>query len=479
MSTNGQAVAEHSDVAKAASDMVEIGSTGLVQYHGVIDEERRTQLRTLRDRIAVWSEMGRYPTVGAVLFAIDNLIRRVEWSFDPAPDSGAEGERWAEHCTSCMDDMSASWADTMSDIFSLVQYGFAYSEVVLKRRLGEQPDRPGAKPSSDYDDGLVGWRKIELRSQDSVLRWEFEDGSLRGMWQQVEGGRAKFIPIEKAALFRTRSHKNNPEGRSLLWSAFDAWWPVKRIKEIEGIGIERDLAGLPVGRAPEKMLSSTASEAQKQAVAGMKRTLSNIRRNAHEGLLWPLAYDDNGNELYKLELLSSGGQRQFDTNAVIARYNAEIAMCVLADWLMLGHDAVGSKALASVRIDQFNAALETLTRGVADVFDAHITPRLLRANGVSAKLAPRMRAGKITQTDLAAFATVIADLVSSGALTNDTETENHTRTVIGYPPLPEDTEPVEPAAESATLTPRVNTDVETEGEQDAVAEPATAAGGAS
>ena len=98
-----------------------------------------------------------------------------------------------------------------------------------------------------------------------------------------------------------------------------------------------------------------------------------------------------------------------------------------------------------MRIDQFNASLETLTKGVCEVFDSHITPRLLRANGVSAKLTPRMRAGKVTQTDFALFATAISDLVSSGAITNDRETENHTRSVIGYPPLPDEPEQPEPA----------------------------------
>ena len=51
------------------------------------------------------------------------------------------------------------------------------------------------------------------------------------------------IPMEKCLLFRTQTHKNNPEGRSILRNAYRSWYFKKRIEEIEGVGIERDLAG--------------------------------------------------------------------------------------------------------------------------------------------------------------------------------------------------------------------------------------------
>ena len=58
------------------------------------------------------------------------------------------------------------------------------------------------------------------------------------------------IPLEKALHFRTTSVKNNPEGRSILRTAYRSWYFKTRIQEIEGIGIERNLAGFPVLYAP-------------------------------------------------------------------------------------------------------------------------------------------------------------------------------------------------------------------------------------
>ena len=49
---------------------------------------------------------------------------------------------------------------------------------------------------------------------------------------------------------------DNPEGRSILRNAYFSWYFEKKIAEIEGIGIARDLAGLPraplVGHGPRR-----------------------------------------------------------------------------------------------------------------------------------------------------------------------------------------------------------------------------------
>ncbi|MGI6498023.1 MAG: hypothetical protein ACOX0U_04265 [Oscillospiraceae bacterium] len=54
-------------------------------------------------------------------------------------------------------------------------------------------------------------------------------------------------------IFRTKSRKGSPEGRSILRNAYRSWYFKRRIQEIEGIGIERDLAGFPTLTAPEGM----------------------------------------------------------------------------------------------------------------------------------------------------------------------------------------------------------------------------------
>lgn len=446
--TNGQVVEDRVD--KAASDLSEIGGTGLEHYAGTLNEEKLLSLQGRRG-IATLVEMTHYPVVGAVLLAIDNLVQRVTWEFDPPEDPGTDGDRWVDLCSSCLHDMSSSWSDTTSSIFSFAPFGWAFAETVLKRRNGEQPDRPGAPPSSDYDDGLVGWRKIELRAQESLDHWELsENGSVLGMWQQLQNGPVKFIPITKAGLFRTSNRKNSPEGSPALRSAYDPWRFVRKIKEIEGIGIERDLAGLPKAGVPPEWLGTKATVEQKRAVLGLKTMLANVRRNSMEGLLFPRELDERGNDRFDFSLVSTAGRRQIDIGSTIARYNQEIALSVLCDWVLLGHTAVGSRALADPKIDVFMSALETWTGKVCEVFNSHLTPRLMRANGVPGRLAPQLRAGKVRQVDLLEFAQAMGELVSSGAVTQDRDTEGFIREQIGLPPQmePEDIDPEDQALRS-------------------------------
>lgn len=148
------------------------------------------------------------------------------------------------------------------------------------------------------------------------------------------------IPMSKALLFRTKVRKDNPEGRSILRNAYRSWHFKRRIQEIEGIGIERDLAGLPVIYTPEDMdIWNSEDETISRIRAELENMVRGVRRDEREGLVLPGGF--------KMELLSTGGSRQFDTNAIIDRYDTRIAMTVLADFIFLGHQQNGSWALSS------------------------------------------------------------------------------------------------------------------------------------
>lgn len=132
---------------------------------------------------------------------------------------------------------------------SFLTFGWSFHEIVYKRRAGNSRD---PRLNSKYTDGLIGWQKLPIRSQETLFRWEYDDhDNLTGMTQLPPPKYVMAtIPIDKALHFRTKSRKNNPEGRSILRSAYRAWYFKRRIQEIEGVGIERDLAGLPTLTAP-------------------------------------------------------------------------------------------------------------------------------------------------------------------------------------------------------------------------------------
>jgi hypothetical protein len=246
-------------------------------------------------------------------------------------------------------------------------YGFSYHEVVFKRRSGYTGVR-----RSKYSDGKIGWAKIAPRSQESLQEWIFDEnsGSVKAMVQQcVSDAQVHVIPLERSLLFRTKIIRDNPEGRSLLRNAYRPWYFKKHIEEIEGIGIERDLAGLPVLIPPEDVdIWNDQDEIAVKYKTAATSLVKSIRRDANEGVVLPFGWD--------LKLLSTGSRRQFDTNAILNRYDQRIAITMLADIVMLGADKVGSFALANVKKSLLATSLETILDSIASVFNRYAIPQL-------------------------------------------------------------------------------------------------------
>ena len=281
-------------------------------YLGIFYEEFLWELRGIRG-IETFKEMSEnHSTIGAILFAVENLMRQCDFTIEPGGTTAKDKEA-AEFVEQCMDDMQMTWSETLSEILSFITYGWSYHEIVYKRRMGKTNN---FETNSKYDDGLIGWRKLPIRGQETLDEWIYKDehsDDLLGMRQQVYPSFEKVdIPLEKALHFRTRSRKDNPEGRSVLRNAYVSWYYQKRIREIEGMGIERDLAGLPMLYGPEDMdLWDTDNEEMQIALANAEKIVTNIRRDTKEGIVLPYGW--------KLELLTSGSRRTFDTSAIIQR----------------------------------------------------------------------------------------------------------------------------------------------------------------
>lgn len=416
------------------ANMQELGSVGLRLASGQVGEEFLVKLRGERGRKTLTEMADNDPIVGGILFAFEKTAARLDWHIEPPEDPTPQEEEAADFIEGCIDDMSESWSSTISGILSMMRYGWSYHEIVYKLRQGDQPEDSDVA-SSRFTDGKLGWRKWPVRSQDTLVGWEGDhNGGIRGMKQKVEGQAEVLIPIDKALLFRTNTARGNPEGRSLLRNAYRPWFMKKRIEEIEAIGIERDLAGLPVAWLDPKFLSDSASNEEKALLAAVTKIVQSIKRNQTEGVVFPLDYDEHGNKTVDLTLLSSGGSRQFDTDKIVSRYNQQIAMSVLADFLLLGHEGVGSQALGSSKIDLWMMAVEALAINVADTVNAHAIPRLLRLNGMSVERLPKLVYGSVETKDLKVLGEFIKAMADTGILQPDEPLEDYIRTLGSLPP---------------------------------------------
>lgn len=432
----------------------EIGRIGQLRYgiSGVSTqfmEEFLPELQGIRGVHAYTEMADNDATVGAILFAIEMLMRNCDFTVEPGGDTEKDKEA-AEFVESCMNDMERTWADTLSEILSFLTYGWSYHEIVYKRRVGRTSD---PRTNSKYSDGLIGWRKLPIRSQDTLVGWEYKDGTddLIGMTQQPPPDYEKVtISIDRALHFRTRSRKDNPEGRSILRTAYRAYYFKKRLEEIEGYGMERDLAGFPVLYSPADMdIWDPDDPDMVRNRLEAERIVSGIRRDALEGVVLKGGFDQGTG--WKLELLASGGKRQFDTNAIIDRYDKRIATSVLADFVMLGQQQVGSFALADSKTKIFALAIGTYLDVICEVFNNQGIPRLIDINGDHFKGFtdyPKMKHGDIEEVDLQQFATFIKQMIDSGVIVPDEALEEEVRRIGGLPEkletaAPKETQPGE------------------------------------
>ena len=430
-------------------EMMELGQTGLKRFGGVITEEFLTTLMGQR-AAEVYREMSTNdPVVSGMLHVVDMMIRQSEWTVEPG--DGPRSEEAAEFIEEAMHDMADSWEDTISEVLSMLVYGYSLHEIVYKKRQGEQllaVDENGqivSTPDSKFKDGKIGWHRLAVRAQDTIISWAIDgqSGEILGAWQQAPPNfKLTFIPMEKGLLFRTLSHKNNPEGKSILRGAYRPWYFKKRIEEIEAIGIERDLAGLPVLTDPPEYFSSSATAEQKAVFEELKQIVTNIRRDEQEGVLLPMAYDpDTKTPLFELKLLSTGGSRQFDTDTIINRYDQRITLAALADFLLVGHQNVGSFALHDDKTNLFGVATGAWLDTIAATLNRTAVPRLLRLNGFPTEDPPKIVHGDIESPDLNKMATYLQTLSGIGMpLFPDDTLEQHLRDLAHLPAKSEDAE---------------------------------------
>lgn len=414
-----------------------VGTTGLRQTSGYVREEFLRDLQGLKGR-EVYHEMSlNDSTAGAVLFAIKMLLRSVEWSVVPTDADDTRAVEAAELIEGMLfEDMQHTWPEGIESACSMFTYGFALQEVLWKKRRGSNVSKPWL--SSDFDDGLWAPRALSSRSQRTIDRWVFDaEGNIVGFEQQPQLGGRIIVPMSRCLHFRTTAEIDNPEGASILRTAYRPYYFLKRLQEIEGVGTERDLAGYPVLRVPAEILKGDTAESLR-ARQSFEEMLKNVRRDNQEGVMLPSDRDENGNPYYDFSLMSSGGSRQLRIDESINRYQKDIARSVLADFIFLGADGGGSLALGRTKVQTFTLAMKAYLQHIKAQYNEDLIPMIWRINGLDDEIRPELDHGEIEPADLEALGAYIKNLSGVGYdLATDTELENHLRTKGDLPPAPE------------------------------------------
>ena len=365
-------------------------------------------LRELKGRAAVkkYREMrDNDSTIGAVMYAVEQMLRDVEINVKPADDSDA-AKREQEFVEGVLEDMEHSLDDHVAEALSFLSYGFSWFEVVYKRRQGTDSN---LKRKSKYNDGRMGIRKLACRSPWTIDRFDVEHktGDILGIYQNTGFATGEhYIPSRKSLYYKTTTINGDPSGRSILRNAYTSYEYLNTMQSIEAVGVERELAGIPVARVPAEYLSPDATDNQSAFINELQTILRDLKFNEQGHLILPSdTYPDKdgaptGERLVDVELMSSSGTRNIDIDPIIRRYQHDIARSVLSEFLMLGGGSNGSYALSKSKTDLFLRALESYITQVVDTLNKQLIEPLWELNNLNPDLMPKLVAGDVAPHDL-------------------------------------------------------------------------------
>jgi hypothetical protein len=416
----------------------EFGTSGLRRFSGYIFEEFLNEL-TGKNAQKTYKEMVyNDPVASSLIFSIKMMARKTDWHVEPAGEDTKNIEA-ADFLEQCMGDMSRPWKEVITEVLSMIQYGHAPMELTYKKRAGKDSEEP--YKASSYDDGYIGWQSISLRSQETILKWEFwENGEIKGLWQLAPPYyKLTYIPWEKFLLFRTDYSKNNPEGKSILRGAFRPWTFKKHLEEIEAIGAERGVSGIPIAWVPSNIAAPDAQDSPAIAAKeAYKDLVKNIRRDSQEGIVFPLMYDDKGNKMFDLTLLTTQGSETGKIGEMIERKSREMLQVCLAEFIMLGAGKTGSFALSQTKVDLFLQAIGSYLDLIEEVFNTNAVPRLFELNPqFKLEDLPKIRHDGVKDVDLKNMADYVTKLITAGAMQPDEGLADYLRVSAGLPSMVE------------------------------------------
>jgi hypothetical protein len=117
-------IAQQTRGSRGVSIYDEIGTSGLRQYGGFVQEEWASQLQGKRGAWAYREMIDNSAVIGGILFAIEMLARKVEWPVEGSDEMMPRGGMKAtEFIESCMHDMNVPWGDVVSEILSCLTAG--------------------------------------------------------------------------------------------------------------------------------------------------------------------------------------------------------------------------------------------------------------------------------------------------------------------------------------------------------------------
>lgn len=440
------------DISKASTldqperwKLGEIGSAGLNIFSGVTQEELKSDLN-FPNSINTYKLMTYSPAVNAALSLKSSMVNKTQWRVIPPKDATEEEKNKAEIVSQMLfEDMDKPFGDFLSDAMTMQIFGFSVVEKVYRRRT--------KSAGSAYNDSYIAPKKLALRHQQSIQKFIFSDNGedVIGVKQVITNtndplgrywkkGTEVVIPRSKFLHFTAGGLSDNPFGTSPLRNVYLPWKYLSALEELEAVGIQKELHGIPVFRVPAQYMSSDAPPEQKAAFEAMKNIGRNLQAGSQSCVFLPSNMDPESRApLFNVELLSTDGKRSFDISTVKSYYQSNIFIGLSADLLLMGNTNTGSFSLGTIKNTLVANDVEQYVKKICNVLNEDLIREIYELNGWDVTRRCKLDYEGFEQESLDEIGKFIQRTSATSMLTRDLDTINFVRNAIGLDPLPEGT----------------------------------------
>jgi len=377
--------------------------------------------------------------VGASVQFMTNLVSRPAWTFQPAEEDSREAQEYADLMTDIIYGMDTSWTRIVRRATMYRFHGFGVHEWVTEKRKA---------------DGIVVFKNLYSRHVKTITKWDLDDnGEILGCFQtNPNTGREHYLPRTKLLYLVSDAMSDSPEGMGWFRHLVDPAEALKSLLKLERIGYERDLRGIPVGRAPITRINQKVQEGkltQQQAdemINGLK-DFAGMQRKTHEtGLILDsmpyLSETDSGKSVasvqeWAIDLITGEAGSLEELDRAIKRLQGECALIMGTEVLLTGRDGEGSRALSEDKSRNLYLSANAITADMAEATDRDLVDVIWTMNGFPDEMKPTAQVEDVSFKDAKIMAETLADMAGSGAiLAPDDPAFNEIRELMGLPPAP-------------------------------------------
>lgn len=367
-----------------------------------------------------------------------NLTAKPKWSVEAADDTPAAKEM-AEFAEEILHDMKTSWPRVIRRAGMFRYHGFAIHEWTAKRRA----------------DGRIGMDDIEVRPAHTIEKWGTDEKfSVTGVWQRSpQTGEFIWLPRSKIIYLVDDMMTDSPEGMGWFRALAESGDRFQNYLKFEQRAFERNLGGVPIGRAPlseidQRIKAGEITDEEGAAmIAGLQDLCETQQRAPNTSMILdsipyeaPQADGFNFSTTMKwgIDLLKGDMVGIENLGNAIDRVMHEMARIIGVESMLVGDGSTGSLALSKDKSANLYLVVNSTLQDMAEAFDRDVLDPIWALNGFDEDLRPHLKTEDVAFKDIEQISAMLRDMAAAGAtLSPDDPAIDDMRDLAGISRQPE------------------------------------------